>query len=171
LSIETESLDVNGMVVQQENVSINVVRYFREFSQIFGLSGVGGGCWGYWCVCWDYWGDWGGWGGWFHHVVHHHFVFHLWFGWMSGSGMMVVNVCLMMRLVMRALITVMILWRMVMIGHVRIISGLCVMSCMVYGCSRLMRNDSMMNRGSMVGVVGNGSMVDGVGNGSMVDGG
>jgi len=168
LSIKTESLNVNGMVVQQENVSINVVRYFREFSQIFGLSGVGGGCWGYWCVCWDYWG---GWGGWFHHVVHHHFVFHLWFGWMSGSGMMVVNVCLMMRLVMRALITVMILWRMVMIGHVRIISGLCVMSCMVYGCSGLMRNDSMMNRGSMVGVVGNGCMVDRVGNSCMVDGG
>ena len=49
--------------------------------------------------------------------------------WMSGNcGMMVVNVWLMMRLVMRALIAMMILWRMVMIGHVRIISGLCVMN-------------------------------------------
>ena len=46
----------------------------------------------------------------------------------NGGGMMVVNVWLMMRLVMRALITVMILWRMVMIGHVWIISGLCVMN-------------------------------------------
>ena len=46
----------------------------------------------------------------------------------DGGGMMVVNVWLMMRLVMRALITVMILWRMVMIGHVWIISGLCVMN-------------------------------------------
>lgn len=77
------------------------------------------------------------------------------------SGMMVVNVWLMMRLVMRALITVMILWRMVMIGHVRIISGFCVMSCMVDRCSGLMWSYSMMNRGSMVRMVGNGSMVDG----------
>ena len=36
----------------------------------------------------------------------------------DGGGMMVVNVWLMMRLVMRGLI-VMILWRLMMIGHVR----------------------------------------------------
>merc|ERR1719330_1746333 len=65
----------------------------------------------------------------------------------------------MMRLlVMRGLISMMILWRMMMIGHVRIIGWFCMMSCMMYSCSGLMRSDSVMNRGCMM--VCKGSMVN-----------
>merc|ERR1712008_259172 len=62
----------------------------------------------------------------------------------------------MMRLlVMRGLISMMILWRMMMIGHVRIIGWFCMMSCMMYSCSWLMRSNSMMNRGCMmVSIIG-----------------
>merc|ERR1719278_560188 len=69
----------------------------------------------------------------------------------------------MMRLlVMRGLISMMILWRMMMIGHVRIIGWFCMMSCMMYSCSWLMRSNSMMNRSSMVGVAISGSGMRGV---------
>merc|ERR1712051_875067 len=51
----------------------------------------------------------------------------------------------------------MILWRMMMIGHVRIIGWFCMMSCMMYSCSWLMRSNSMMNRSCMM--VCKGSMV------------